>query len=54
MSIVRDLVVNCRVEVGDGGKVGKEHVDKGMVALFVSVTSCAHASIIKSKDKVHK
>jgi hypothetical protein len=28
--IVRNLVVNYRVEVGDGGKVGEEHVDKGM------------------------
>jgi hypothetical protein len=42
------------VEVGDGGKVGKEHVDKGMVALLVSFTSCAHASVVKSKDKVRK
>jgi hypothetical protein len=42
------------VEAGYGGKVGKEHVDKGMVALLVSFASCAHASIIKSKDKVRK
>ncbi len=46
--------MNCRVEVGDGGKVGKEHVDKGMVMLLVSFASCAHASVIKSKDKVQK
>ncbi len=46
--------VNCQVEVGDGVKVGEEHVDKGMVALLVSFTSCAHASVIKSKDKVRK
>ncbi len=52
--IVRNLVVNFRVEVGDGGKVGKEHVDKEMAALLVSFTSCAHASVIKSKDKVRK
>jgi hypothetical protein len=52
--IIHDLIVNCRVEVGDGGKVGKEHVDKEMVALLVSFASCAYASIIKSKDKVRK
>ncbi len=52
--IVHNLVVNCRVEVGDGRKVIKEHVDKGMVALLVSFASCAHASVIKSKDKVRK
>jgi hypothetical protein len=49
-----NLDVNCRVEVGDGGKVSEEHVDKGMVLLLVSFASCAHASLIKSKDKVHK
>ncbi len=43
------------MEAGDGGKVGKEYVDKDMVALLVSLfASCAHASIIKSKDKVRK
>jgi hypothetical protein len=52
--IVRDFVVNCWVEVGNGRKVGKEHVDKGMVALLVSFASCAHASVIKSKDEVGK
>ncbi len=46
--------MNCRVEVGDGRKVGKEHVDKGMVALLVSFASCAHASVVKSKNKVCK
>jgi hypothetical protein len=39
---------------GDGGKVAKEHVAKGMVVLLVSFASCAHASVIKSKDKVRK
>ncbi len=42
------------MEVGDGKKVSKEHVDKGMVALLVSFASCAHASVIKSKDEVCK
>ncbi len=54
LSIVCDLVVNCQVEAGDGRKVGKEHVDKGMVALLVSFASCAHTSIIKSKYKVRR
>ncbi len=39
--------MNCWVEIGDGRKVGKEHV-------LVSFASCAHASIIKSKDEVRK
>ncbi len=54
LSIVCNLVVNCRVEVGDGGKVGEEHVDKGMVVVLVSFASCAHASVVKSKNKVYK
>jgi hypothetical protein len=54
--VICNLIVDYRVEVGDRGKVSKEHVDKGVIALLVSFAACAHASMgkIKFKDKVCK
>ena len=44
------------MEVGDCCEVGKEHVDKGVVALLVSFAPCAHAFMgrVKSKNKMGK
>ncbi len=43
--IIVDLVVDYQMKVGDHGKVSKEHVDKGVVVLFVFFIHRAHAII---------
>ncbi len=45
MLIVGDLVVDDRVKVGDRCIIGEEHVDVGMVALFVFFALCAYAVV---------
>ena len=40
-----DLIVDDWVEIGDRCEISEEHVDIVAVALFVSFTSGAHASM---------
>ncbi len=56
LSIVSNFIVADRVEVGDCYKVGKEHVDEGVVTLLMTFAPYAHAFVgrVKSKNEMGK
>jgi hypothetical protein len=49
--VIHNSIAGYQMKVDDHGEVGKEHVDKGVVALFISLTPHAHAVISRVKPQ---